>query len=125
MRIGELSAKTGASTRALRYYEEQGLLVSSRTSGAQRIYVESDVDRVRLVRSLFAAGLSSRAIAETVLPCVDHPSADHSREVWERMLVERDRLSAEISGLTQTRDALSVLLEDHWQYMQRHNQVAS
>jgi DNA-binding transcriptional MerR regulator len=125
MRIGDLAARTGASTRALRYYEEQGLLTSSRTSGAQRVYVQSDIERVRLVRSLFAAGLSSKAIVDTVLPCIDHPSAVHSQEVWERMLAERDRLSSEITELERTREALSVLLEDHRQYMQSLDQVAS
>ncbi|MFI5897699.1 MerR family DNA-binding transcriptional regulator [Actinoplanes sp. NPDC051513] len=38
MRIGDLSAATGASTRSLRYYEEQGLLTSTRTPGGQRVY---------------------------------------------------------------------------------------
>jgi DNA-binding transcriptional MerR regulator len=125
MRIGDLAAKTGASVRALRYYEEQGLLTSSRTSGAQRVYIDSDIERVRLVRSLFAAGLSSKAIVDTVLPCIDHPSAAHSQEVWDRMLTERDKLTSEITELERTRKALSVLLEDHWRYMQGLNQVAS
>ena len=31
MQIGELSARTGASVRMLRYYEEQGLLEPRRT----------------------------------------------------------------------------------------------
>lgn len=31
MRIGELSKRTGVSPRSLRYYEEQGLLTSSRS----------------------------------------------------------------------------------------------
>ena len=38
MRIGDLSAATGASARSLRYYEEQGLLSSERGAGGQRHY---------------------------------------------------------------------------------------
>ncbi len=33
MRIGELARRTGVSERSLRYYEQQGLLVSERTAG--------------------------------------------------------------------------------------------
>ena len=36
MRIGEVAERAGVSTRALRYYEEQGLLESDRTSSGQR-----------------------------------------------------------------------------------------
>lgn len=41
MRIGELSARTGASRRSLRYYEEQGRLVSSRSSSGQHHYEDN------------------------------------------------------------------------------------
>jgi DNA-binding transcriptional MerR regulator len=69
MRIGELATKTGVSVRALRYYEEQGLLVSERSEGGQRHYAETATDRVRLIQQLYAAGISSASILE-MLPCV-------------------------------------------------------
>src|SRR3982751_2914762 len=69
MRIGDLSAATGASARSLRYYEEQGLLASARTGGGQRIYPGDAVERVGLIQSLLAAGLNSATIAD-VLPCI-------------------------------------------------------
>ena len=52
MQIGELSARTAATVRMLRYYEEQGLLSPKRTESGYRIYDETDVLRVvRLERS--------------------------------------------------------------------------
>lgn len=33
MRIGDLAARTGVGIRSLRYYEEQGLLTSTRSGG--------------------------------------------------------------------------------------------
>lgn len=69
MRIGELATKAGVSVRALRYYEEQQLLTSERSASGQRHYVDSAVDRVRLIQQLYAAGLPSRTIVE-LLPCV-------------------------------------------------------
>lgn len=70
MRIGELAARAQVSTRALRYYEEQGILPASRTPSGQRVYGESAVVRVRLIQHLYSAGRASRTIA-LILPCVD------------------------------------------------------
>jgi len=109
MRIGELAQQTGVSVRSLRYYEEQGLLVSERSPSGQRTYVEAAVERVRFVQRMYAAGLSSRTIAE-LLPCVETPSADHTDDAWERMLQERARLDEHIAGLVETRAALDSLI---------------
>ncbi|GAA4078337.1 MULTISPECIES: MerR family transcriptional regulator [Actinomadura] len=110
MRIGELSARTGVSVRSLRYYEEQGLLRSTRSASGQRHYTDQDVERVEFLQRLYAAGLSSRVIAD-LLPCVDSPSAEHSDAALERMTQERDRLSRHIADLIGTRDALDGLID--------------
>ncbi|QIS20494.1 MerR family transcriptional regulator [Nocardia terpenica] len=109
MRIGELAARTGASIRSLRYYEEQGLLVSARSASGQRHYTVQAVDRVRFLQRLYAAGLSSRTIAD-LLPCVDSPSEETADAALERMAQERDRLSEHITELIRTRDALDELM---------------
>ncbi|MCA2207247.1 MerR family transcriptional regulator [Nocardia rosealba] len=109
VRIGELAEQAGVSVRSLRYYEEQGLLVSSRSPSGQRTYRDGAVERVRLLRRLYAAGLSSRTIAE-LLPCVDSPSAEQSDETWVRLLEERARLDAQITELLQARDALDAVV---------------
>jgi DNA-binding transcriptional MerR regulator len=63
MRIGELSRRTGVSVRLLRYYEEQGLLAPSRRPSGYREYQGGDVEQVRRIRVLLAAGLSTVKIA--------------------------------------------------------------
>jgi DNA-binding transcriptional MerR regulator len=111
MRIGELSQRTGVSPRSLRYYEEQGLLTSSRSGAGQRHYPDAAVQRVALLRALFEAGMSSRVIA-TVLPCVDLPGdLDVAEETFVAMTRERDRIDADIAHLTESRDALDVLIK--------------
>ncbi|SFW78712.1 MerR family transcriptional regulator [Amycolatopsis australiensis] len=109
MRIGELAARTGASVRSLRYYEQQGLLTSTRSAGGQRTYTESEVERVGFIQRMFAAGLTSRTIAE-LLPCVDSPGRETSDAAEERMLRERDRLTRHIAELIRTRDSLDELI---------------
>ncbi|MFC1431013.1 MerR family transcriptional regulator [Streptacidiphilus sp. N1-3] len=109
MRIGELAARAGVSVRSVRYYEEQGLLTATRSTSGQRHYTEDEIERVAFIQRLYAAGLSSRTIAE-VLPCVDTPSEENSDAALERMAQERDRLSAHIDDLMRTRDALDELV---------------
>ncbi|MBP2328470.1 DNA-binding transcriptional MerR regulator [Kibdelosporangium banguiense] len=111
MRIGELSKRTGVSPRSLRYYEEQGLLTSSRSDAGQRHYSDAEVERVSLIRQLFDAGMSSQVIA-AVLPCVETPSDPDVVELaFATMTRVRDRIDADIAHLIQTRDALDVLIE--------------
>lgn len=111
MRIGELSKRTGVSPRSLRYYEQQGLLTSSRSEAGQRHYSPASVQRVSLIRQLFDAGMSSRVIA-TVLPCVDIPDdLGVAEETFTAMTRERDRIDADIAHLIETRNALEVLIK--------------
>jgi len=109
VRIGELASRAGVSVRSVRYYEEQGLLTSTRSPSGQRHYTDAEVERVAFIQRLYAAGLSSRTIAE-VLPCVDAPSEENSDSALERMSLERERLTAHIADLIRTRDALDTLM---------------
>ncbi|GAB2574917.1 MerR family transcriptional regulator [Microlunatus antarcticus] len=109
MRIGDLARQTGVSVRSLRYYEEQGLLTSVRTTTGQRTYAEDAVARVRLLRQLYNAGLTSTTIA-TVLPCVDHPSKESTRETIAVMEQEHERLDRQVADLVSTRDQLAYLI---------------
>ncbi|MFD4003182.1 MerR family transcriptional regulator [Streptomyces rubiginosohelvolus] len=108
MRIGELARRTGVTTRALRYYEEQNLLTAERSSSGQRHYAETAVDRIRLIRQLYAAGLSSKAIAE-LTPCVIDGQA--TPELLRRLATERDRLNEHIADLARTRDRLDAVID--------------
>ncbi|MFE9726318.1 MerR family transcriptional regulator [Streptomyces sp. NPDC005794] len=118
MRIGELSARTGASRRSLRYYEEQGLLVSSRSPSGQRHYDDEHVQRVLLVRAFLAAGMSSGTIAG-MAPCMTEPTEDRARQALEIMGRERARLSSAVDGLAAARDALDHLIEANHAYLAR------
>ncbi|MEW1863578.1 MerR family transcriptional regulator [Streptomyces sp. NBC_00669] len=110
MRIGELSARTGASRRSLRYYEQQGLLVSARSPSGQRYYDDDHVQRVALIQGFLAAGMSSRTIARMV-PCMTEPNRDRAREALTAMNQERNRLSTTIDSLAAARAALDHLID--------------
>jgi DNA-binding transcriptional MerR regulator len=109
VRIGELASRSGVSVRSLRYYEQQGLLTSTRSASGQRHYTTNEIERVGFIQRLYTAGLSSRTIAE-LLPCVESPSEGNSDAAFARMTQERDRLTEHIADLARTRDSLDDLI---------------
>jgi DNA-binding transcriptional MerR regulator len=53
LRIQEVAAEVGLTARAIRYYEEQGLLEpAGRSEGDYRLYDQSDLERLRFIRGL-------------------------------------------------------------------------
>jgi DNA-binding transcriptional MerR regulator len=53
LRIGDVAETTGLTPRAIRYYEEVGLLEpAERRTGANRRYEPADLERLRLIKRL-------------------------------------------------------------------------
>ena len=53
LRIQDVAVETGLTTRAIRYYEEIGLLEpAARSDGDYRLFDASDLDRLRFIKSL-------------------------------------------------------------------------
>lgn len=61
-RIGALAALTGATPKALRLYEAEGLLPAPRRQGTYRVYDALHLDTVRLIRTAQALGFSLREL---------------------------------------------------------------
>ncbi len=112
MRIGELAARTGVSERSLRYYEEQGLLASSRTPGGHRDFPAGAVDRVIRIQELYAAGLHSSRIAR-ILPCMRDdggPAVNATPALVAELTTERDRIDRTVNDLLRSRDVLDQVI---------------
>jgi MerR family transcriptional regulator, copper efflux regulator len=59
MRIGELAEQVGISTKAIRYYEQVGILAApARTASGYRTYDPSALGRLEFVRAAQAVGLT-------------------------------------------------------------------
>jgi MerR family redox-sensitive transcriptional activator SoxR len=103
--VGEVAVRSGFATSALRYYEREGLLTASRTSGGQRRYERNVLRRLAFIRAARNVGLTLDEIAAALatLPHGRTPTkADWSRlsQLW------RARLEDQISALTRLRDGL-------------------
>lgn len=109
MRIGELSRRTGVTTRLLRYYEEQGLLAPARAGNTYREYDEADVARVERVAGLVRAGVPTRLV-RVLLDLEDVADEDVAascpRAVAEMLTEELAGLDARIACLTASRRTL-------------------
>ncbi|PDZ29495.1 MerR family transcriptional regulator [Bacillus toyonensis] len=70
MRIGELSKETGVSERALRHYEEKGLLPSNRLTNGYRDFDKSAIEKVELIQMYLQLGLNLEKTAR-MLRCLE------------------------------------------------------
>ena len=117
LKIGELAGRTGRSVRALRLYEERGLLSpAERTESGYRMYEESQTERIEYIDRLQKAGLTLTQIGELVEEWRAHtlpPEAmDQVRTVY------RARLEAVREQLAELQH-LEVELVESLQYLNR------
>ncbi|RDI49057.1 MerR family transcriptional regulator [Nocardia mexicana] len=114
MRIGELARRTGATRRALRYYEEQGLLPDRRSPNGYREYDEHAVRLVDNIRRLLSVGFTAEEIVG-FLPCMntDTPLHDLCPAGAEAVARKLASVQSTIDDLTLTRDRLTDLLAAH------------
>ena len=112
MRIGELSRQTGASPRAIRYYEQTGLLQSERQSNGYREFDDTAIQTVTTIRTLFELGFPSELVSR-VLPCTGEagPIAGECGALMRRVIEIRDEMDEKARRLDATRDQLTQFLE--------------
>lgn len=90
--IGAVAERTGLSLRTLRHWDEVGLVTpSGRTDGGFRLYTESDVERILLVRRMKPLGFSLDEMAD-LLDVTDRLAAGQTTVADGVVL--RDRLDA-------------------------------
>jgi DNA-binding transcriptional MerR regulator len=116
MRIGDAAAAAGATPRALRFYEENGLLrPPQRTPTGQRVYSPREIARIRVIRQLLDLGLTIADVRNCadrldllegdMLPPYGGPGAcAKPTGIVERRIAALD---AEIARLTVLRDQLA------------------
>lgn len=121
LRIQEVAAETGLTTRAIRYYEELGLLKpAGRSDGAYRLYDASDLERLRFIRSLRDdAGFSLAQVGQLL---EDEAARERNRERFRttedvaerRAIVEdaRTRVERQIATLRDKRDRLDAMIDE-------------
>ena len=121
LRINEVAAETGLTSRAIRYYEEIGLLEpAARSDGDYRLYDASDLDRLQFIRSLRDdAGFSLAQIGQLL---EDDAARERNRERYRQtgdpaerraLIVDaRERVDRQIEILEAKARRLAEMIEE-------------
>ena len=120
-RIQDVADEVGLTTRAIRYYEEMGLLTpAARTEGSHRLYDATDVERLRSIQALRDdAGFSVHDIAR-MLEDQDHLARARTAFASAQGPLERLRIAQEglarvdrqVGLLTTKIERLQAMLDD-------------
>jgi MerR family redox-sensitive transcriptional activator SoxR len=102
--IGEVAARAGVRTSALRYYEETGLLEPAARVSGQRRYEPSAVERLAVIRFCQGLGFSLTEVRELLTP----PRGPAQKRRW-RSLVDA-KINELDAVLASTRAMRKILL---------------
>jgi MerR family redox-sensitive transcriptional activator SoxR len=103
--VGDVSSRSGFAASAIRYYEAEGLLTATRSSGGRRQFERSVLRRLAFIRAASNVGLTLEEIRVELdrLPSGRTPN----RADWQRISRHwRSRLDAQIASLERLRDGL-------------------
>lgn len=103
--IGELAARSGVATSAIRFYESRGLVHAERTTGNQRRYPQHTLRRLGFIKAAQRVGLSLEEIAEAMAMLPDNRTP--TKADWTRLSRSwRARLDEQIRRIELLRDRL-------------------
>lgn len=109
MQIGEVAARTELSLRTIRHYEESGLVApSARSQGGFRLYTETDVARLMVIRRMKPLGFTLDQMRD-LLAATDRLDGDEDLGADEREAL-MDRVRAYEQAATEQVDKLRVQL---------------
>src|SRR4051794_24166916 len=96
--VSEVARRSGFASSALRYYESQGLIQATRSSGGQRRYQRQVLRRLAFIRAAGNVGLTLEEIRAELdrLPSARTPTRADWQEISQHW---RDRLNAAKPGL--------------------------
>ncbi len=103
--VGEVAHRSGFAPSALRFYEREGLVHATRTSGGQRRYQRNVLRRLAFIRAARNIGLSLDEVAAALATLPDGRTP--TKEDWSRLSRGwRERLDDLIAALARLRDGL-------------------
>jgi MerR family redox-sensitive transcriptional activator SoxR len=105
MTVTDVSNRSGFAASALRFYEAQGLISATRSSGGRRRYQRNVLRRLAFIRAARTIGLSLEEVAAALAALPD--ARTPNRADWTRLSRSwRARLDEQIAALERLRDGL-------------------
>ena len=104
--IGDFAARSGVAPSALRYYEREGLIRSTRTTGNQRRYQRTELRRVAFIKIAQQVGVSLDEIRDALAALPENRTP--TKADWTRLSARwRKRLDERILLMERLRDQLT------------------
>jgi MerR family redox-sensitive transcriptional activator SoxR len=104
--IGDFAARSGVAPSALRYYERERLIRSTRTGGNQRRYQRTELRRVAFIKVAQQVGVSLDEIREALAALPENRTP--TKADWTRLSARwRKRLDERIQLMERLRDQLT------------------
>jgi MerR family redox-sensitive transcriptional activator SoxR len=103
--IGAVATRTGVAVSAIRFYEEQGLIESTRESSGHRRFERSAIRRISFIRICQQLGYSLDEI-KTQLEALPNGRTPTEQD-WQRLAASfRSDIDARMAGLAELKDKL-------------------
>jgi MerR family redox-sensitive transcriptional activator SoxR len=103
--VSEVAKRSGFAASAIRFYDKQGLITATRTSGGQRRFERNMLRRLAFIRAARNVGLTLDEVAVALQTLPDNRTP--TRADWTRLSIQwRARLDDQIAGLMALRDSL-------------------
>lgn len=103
--VGRVAERCGVNVSTLHFYEEKGLISSSRNAGNQRRYRADVVRRVSVIKAAQKLGVSLRAIKEALATLPEERTP--TKRDWQKLSsVWKAELNDRINHLHRLRDSL-------------------
>lgn len=103
---GEVATRAGVKVSALHFYERQGLIESTRTTGNQRRYHRDVLRRVAFIRVSQRVGISLADVSAALASLPEGRTP--TKTDWARLSLRwRQRLDERIAHLERLRDSLN------------------
>ncbi len=107
--VGEVADRCGIATSAVRYYDDRGLISSTRTSGGQRRFNRDTIRRIAFISAAQAVGRSLDEVADALATLPEQRTPTHAD--WNRVATSwRPRLDEQIDRLIALRDQLDACI---------------
>ena len=110
--VCEVARRLNLSPHTIRFYSKEGLLdFVDRDQNGNRIFKESDFERLFIIASLKRAGMTIKQIREFTLLCDEGDAT-----IAQRLKIITDQKASVEEQITELQDALDVLKYKTWLY---------
>ncbi|CAM3737246.1 Cu(I)-responsive transcriptional regulator [Rahnella bruchi] len=110
MNISDVAKKTGLTSKAIRFYEEKGLVTApARSENGYRSYAQKHIEELTLLRQARQVGFTLEECQELV--ALFHNPDRHSADVKARTLEKAAEIERHIAELKAMRERLLTLAD--------------